>query len=133
MRHRNIGRKLGRNSSQRKALFRGLAISLITHETIKTTVPKAKELRRVIEPLVTIARVDSVAHRRIVAARLGNNEAATAKLFNDVAPRFIGRNGGYTRVLKCGFRQGDKAPMAYIQFVEQAAEAAAPAEEAKAE
>jgi large subunit ribosomal protein L17 len=117
MRHRMSGRKLNRNSSSRKALFRSLAIALVNYETIKTTLPKAKDLRSVVEPLITLAKVDTLANRRLALARL-NNEAAVCKLFNEVAPRFKERNGGYTRVLKCGLRPGDKAPMAYVQLVD---------------
>ena len=117
MRHRMSGRKLNRNSGSRKALFRSLAIALVNYETIKTTVPKAKDLRSVVEPLITLAKEDTLAHRRLALSRL-NNEAAVCKLFNEIGPRFKDRNGGYTRVLKCGLRDGDSAPMAYIQLVD---------------
>lgn len=127
MRHRKSGRQLNRNSSHRQAMFRNMASALISHEIIKTTLPKAKELRRVVEPLITLAKVDSVANRRLAFARTRNVETV-AKLFNEVAPRFVNRAGGYTRILKCGFRAGDNAPMAYIELVERpevAAEATA--------
>jgi len=127
MRHRKSGRQLNRNSSHRKAMFSNMASSLVTHEVIKTTLPKAKELRRVIEPLITLAKNDSVANRRLAFARTRDNEVV-AKLFNELGPRFAARQGGYTRILKCGVRAGDKAPMAYIELVdrpETAAEEAA--------
>ncbi|NUY57619.1 MULTISPECIES: 50S ribosomal protein L17 [Salinivibrio] len=127
MRHRKSGRQLNRNSSHRKAMFSNMASSLVTHEVIKTTLPKAKELRRVIEPLITLAKNDSVANRRVAFARTRNDEVV-AKLFNELGPRFASRAGGYTRILKCGVRSGDKAPMAYIELVdrpEQDAEEAA--------
>lgn len=117
MRHRMSGRQLNRNSSSRQALFRSLAIALVKEETIKTTLPKAKELRRVVEPLITLAKVDSVANRRLAFARLVD-KAAVAKLFTEIAPRFTARNGGYTRILKCGLRPGDNAPMAFVQLTE---------------
>lgn len=132
MRHRQSGRQLGRNASQRKALMRSLTNALIEHEVIKTTVPKAKELRRVAEPLITLAKEDSVAARRRAFAKVGN-KATVGKLFNDVGPRFKERNGGYLRILKCGYRAGDAAPMAYVELVERSAEPAAAAEEAAAE
>lgn len=119
MRHRNIGRQLSRNAAQRKALMRSLTISLLSHELIKTTVPKAKELRRVAEPLITLAKVDSVANRRMAFARLGNKEAV-GKLFTTLGPRYQSRPGGYLRILKCGFRAGDAAPMAYVELVDRA-------------
>lgn len=122
MRHRKSGRQLGRNSSHRKAMFVNMAASLVEHEFIKTTLPKAKELRRVVEPLVTLAKVDSVANRRLAFSRLGNNQAASAivnKLFTEIGPRYKERNGGYTRILKCGFRAGDNAPMSFIEFVDR--------------
>lgn len=109
MRHRKSGRQLNRNSSHRKAMFSNMASSLVTHEVIKTTLPKAKELRRVIEPLITLAKNDSVANRRLAFARTRNDEVV-AKLFNELGPRFASRAGGYTRILKCGVRSGDKAP-----------------------
>ena len=118
MRHRESGRQLNRNSSHRQAMFRNMASSLIGHEIIKTTLPKAKELRRVVEPLITLAKVDSVANRRLAFARTRNTETV-AKLFNELGPRFAQRAGGYTRILKCGFRAGDNAPMAYIELVDR--------------
>ena len=118
MRHRKSGRKLNRNSSHRKAMFRNMAASLVEHESIKTTVPKAKELRKVIEPMVTSAKQDNVAKRRQAFDRL-RDKAAVGKLFTDIAPRFVDRPGGYTRILKCGMRPGDNAPMAIIEFVER--------------
>jgi len=116
MRHRNSGRKLNRNSSHRKAMFRNMTASLIEHEVIKTTLPKAKELRRVIEPLITLAKNDSIANRRLAFARL-RDKAMVGKLFSQLGTHFNERSGGYTRILKCGYRQGDKAPMAYIELV----------------
>ena len=118
MRHRKSGRQLNRNSSHRQAMFRNLASALVSHEIIKTTLPKAKELRRVVEPLITLAKVDSVANRRLAFARARNVETV-AKLFNELGPRFAQRAGGYTRILKCGFRAGDNAPMAYIELVDR--------------
>jgi large subunit ribosomal protein L17 len=118
MRHKKSGRKLGRNSSHRKAMFRNMATSLVHHETIKTTVPKAKELRRVIEPLITLAKVDGVANRRLAFSRL-RDKAAVGKLFSDLGPRFKERPGGYLRILKMGYRTGDKAPMAYVELVDR--------------
>ena len=118
MRHRKSGRQLNRNSSHRKAMFRNMAASLVEHESIRTTVPKAKELRRVIEPLITSAKRDDVARRRLAFGRL-RDKAAVGKLFTDIAPRFASRPGGYTRILKCGMRPGDNAPMAIIEFVER--------------
>lgn len=117
MRHRVAGRKFGRNTNQRKALFRGLAISLILHERITTTEAKAKTIRPVVEKLVTMSREDTEHHRRLVRARLGGNEVATRKLFEVLGPRFDGQNGGYTRILKLGTRRGDAAPQALIEFV----------------
>lgn len=111
MRHRKSGRQLNRNSSHRQAMFRNMAGSLVRHEIIKTTLPKAKELRRVVEPLITLAKTDSVANRRLAFARTRDNEIV-AKLFNELGPRFASRAGGYTRILKCGFRAGDNAPTA---------------------
>lgn len=116
MRHRESGRKLNRNSSHRRALFRNMSVSLVRHERIKTTVPKAKELRRVAEPLVTLAKTDSVARRRLAYARL-RDRAAVTKLFNELGPRYRDRPGGYLRILKCGYRVGDKAPMAIVELV----------------
>ncbi len=118
MRHRLSGRQLGRNASHRKAMFRNMSASLVEHELIKTTLPKAKELRRVIEPLITIAKVDSVANRRLVSARIQSKEAV-GKLFSDLGKRYATRPGGYVRILKCGFRAGDKAPMAYVELVDR--------------
>ncbi|HLT18310.1 MAG TPA: 50S ribosomal protein L17 [Thermomicrobiales bacterium] len=117
MRHRKAGRKFGRNKDQRKALFRGLAASLILNERISTTEAKAKNIRPQIEKLVSIAREDTEHHRRLVRARIGS-EAATRKLFEVIAPRFEDQNGGYTRIYKIGQRKGDAAPMALIEFVE---------------
>lgn len=118
MRHRNSGRKLNRNSSHRKAMFKNMASSLLEHEVIRTTLPKAKELRGVIEPLITLGKTDSVANRRLAFARLGSRDAVT-KLFNEVAPRSVSRPGGYVRVLKTGLRDGDKAPMAIVELVDR--------------
>lgn len=118
MRHRQGLRKLNRTSSHRLAMFRNMSVSLIHHEAIKTTLPKAKELRRIIEPLITLAKEPTVANRRIAFARLRDRDAVV-KLFNDLGPRFKERPGGYTRVLKMGFRQGDNAPMAYMEFVDR--------------
>jgi len=117
MRHRKSGRKLGRNSSHRKAMFRNMATSLVQHETIKTTLPKAKELRRVVEPLITLAKEDGVANRRLAFDRL-RDKAAVGKLFTDLGPRFKERPGGYIRILKMGPRPGDAAPMALVQLVD---------------
>lgn len=116
MRHLKSGRRLNRNSSNRKAMFRNMAASLFEHEIIKTTVPKAKELRRVAEPLITLAKSDSVAHRRLAFDRL-RDKGAVGKLFDELGPRYVERPGGYLRILKCGFRPGDKAPMAYVELV----------------
>ena len=118
MRHRKAGRKLNRNSSHRKAMFKNMASSLFKHELIRTTLPKAKELRRVAEPLITMAGEDTVAKRRLAFARL-RDEEAVGKLFNDLGPRYRERPGGYIRILKCGFRTGDKAPMAYVELVDR--------------
>lgn len=118
MRHRRAGRKLNRNASNRKALFKNMAASLLEHEIIKTTLPKAKELRTVVEPLITLAKNDTVANRRLAFNRLRNVEMVK-KLFNELGPRFNARPGGYTRVLKCGFRYSDKAPMAVIELVDR--------------
>jgi large subunit ribosomal protein L17 len=117
MRHRKSGRKLGRNSSHRKAMFRNMAASLVRHETIKTTLPKAKELRRVFEPLITLAKEDGVPNRRLAFDRLRDKEAV-GKLFTDLGPRFKERPGGYLRILKMGPRPGDSAPMALVQLVD---------------
>ena len=126
MRHRHSGRYFGRNSSHRKAMFKNMMSSLLRHEVITTTVAKAKELRGYIEPLITMAKSDSVHHRRIAFARLRDREMVT-KLFNELAPHFQTRPGGYLRVLKCGYRKGDAAPMAIIELVgrEKSSEAAA--------
>jgi len=118
MRHRNSGRQLNRNSSHRKAMFRNMAVSLFDHEVIRTTVPKAKELRRVAEPLITLAKEDSVANRRVAFSRV-RDKAAVGKLFSDLGPRYKERPGGYMRILKCGYRPGDKAPMAYVELVDR--------------
>ncbi len=130
MRHRLSGRQLGRNASHRKAMFRNMSASLVEHELIKTTLPKAKELRRVIEPLITIAKVDSVANRRLVSARI-QSKAAVGKLFSELGKRYENRPGGYVRILKCGFRAGDKAPMAYVELVDRPAKALESAVEAE--
>ncbi len=118
MRHRKSGRQLNRNSSHRKAMFKNMTASLIEHELIKTTLPKAKELRRVAEPLITMAKEDTVAKRRLAFARL-RDKAAVGKLFSEIGPRYRQRPGGYLRILKCGFRAGDKAPMAYVELVDR--------------
>jgi large subunit ribosomal protein L17 len=119
MRHRQSGRRLGRNSSHRRAMYRNMAASLIEHEAIRTTVPKAKELRRVIEPLITMAKEDDVAKRRRAFDRL-RNKVAVGKLFNELGPRYKDRPGGYLRILKTGNRPGDAAPMALVQLVDGA-------------
>lgn len=129
MRHRNSGRQLSRNSSHRHALLRNMATSLLRHETIRTTVPKAKELRRVVEPLITLAKVDSVAKRRLAFSRL-RDVGIVDKLFTDLGPRFKARAGGYTRILKMEPRPGDSADMALMQLVESAAVAAEKADNA---
>jgi len=116
MRHLKSGRQLNRNSSHRKAMFRNMANSLFEHEIIKTTVAKAKELRGVAEPLITLAKSDSVAHRRLAFDRL-RDKAAVGKLFDELGPRFVERPGGYIRIMKCGYRSGDKAPMAYVELI----------------
>lgn len=118
MRHRKVGRRLNRTSSHRSAMFRNMAVSLLRHELIKTTLPKAKELRRVVEPLITVAKSDSLANRRLTFTRLRDRDTVT-KLFNEIGPRYQGRPGGYTRILKCGVRSGDKAPMAIIELVDR--------------
>ena len=122
MRHRKSGRHLNRTSSHRQAMFRNMTASLIEHEIIKTTVPKAKELRRVAEPLITLAKADSVANRRLAFGRL-RSKAAVGKLFRELGPRFQERPGGYTRILKCGYRPGDSAPMAFVELVDREAKA----------
>jgi large subunit ribosomal protein L17 len=118
MRHRNIGRQLSRNSSHRKATLQALTVSLLRHELIKTTLPKAKELRRVAEPLITLGKKDSVHTRRLAFARLRDKEMV-GKLFTDLGPRFQARPGGYLRILKCGYRAGDNAPMAYVELLDR--------------
>lgn len=118
MRHRKSGRQLGRNSSHRKAMFRNMAASLLRHEVIRTTVPKAKELRRVAEPLITMAKDDSVHKRRLAFSRLRDREVVT-KLFNELGPRYKERPGGYLRILKMGYRSGDTAPMALVELVDR--------------
>jgi|SRR5690625_301911 len=118
MRHRKSGRQLNRNSSHRQAMFRNMAVSLFDHEAIKTTLPKAKELRRVAEPLITLAKEDSVANRRLAFSRL-RDDAAVGKLFAELGPRYKERPGGYLRILKFGHRAGDNAPMAYVELVDR--------------
>ncbi len=122
MRHRLSNRKLNRTSSHRAALLRNLSIALLTHEAIKTTLPKAKELRRVVEPLITLGKKPTLANRRLAFDRLRDRDLVS-KLFNDLGPRFMARPGGYVRILKFGFRQGDNAPMAYVELVDRAPEA----------
>jgi len=124
MRHSKSGRKLNRNSSHRKAMFSNMTNSLFDHEIIKTTLPKAKELRRVAEPLITLAKNDSVANRRSAFSKMRDKEMV-GKLFSELAPRYKDRPGGYTRIMKCGFRSGDAAPMAYIELVDRPEEAVA--------
>ena len=116
MRHRKSGRKFSRTSAHRKAMFRNMTASLVEHELIKTTLPKAKELRRVAEPLITLSKNDSVANRRLAFSRL-RDDAAVAKLFDELGPRYSERPGGYLRILKCGFRAGDNAPMAFVELI----------------
>lgn len=118
MRHSNSGRSLSRTSAHRKAMMQNMAVSLLRHEVIRTTLPKAKELRRAAEPLITLARTDSVAKRRLAFDRLRDREIVT-KLFNELGPRYQERPGGYLRILKCGFRSGDKAPMAIVELVDR--------------
>ncbi len=118
MRHRNSGRRFSRTSAHRQAMFRNMAVSLVEHELIKTTLPKAKELRRHAEPLITLAKVDSVANRRLAFNRT-RSKSAVGKLFTDLGPRYKERPGGYIRIMKCGFRPGDKAPMAYVELVDR--------------
>ena len=127
MRHRNSGRQLSRTSAHRDAMFSNMAASLIKHELIGTTLPKAKELRRVAEPLITIGKTDGVANRRLAMSRLRDKEAV-GKLFVELGPRYQARPGGYLRILKCGFRPGDNAPMAYVELVDRPREAAEAAE-----
>jgi len=124
MRHSKSGRKLNRNSSHRKAMFSNMTNSLFDHEIIKTTLPKAKELRRIAEPLITLAKSDSVANRRSAFSKMRDKEMV-GKLFSELAPRYKDRPGGYTRILKCGFRSGDAAPMAYIELVDRPEQAIA--------
>lgn len=124
MRHQKTGRKLNRDSAHRAAMFRNMVASLIKSELIKTTLPKAKELRRFAEPLITLAKTDSVANRRLAFSRL-RDKVAVGKLFVDIAPRYQQRPGGYLRILKCGFRAGDSAPMAYVELVDRPTVAAA--------
>ena len=121
MRHKKAGRKLNRNSSHRKALLKNLAIALIEQDIIRTTLPKAKELRKVIEPLITLGKEDTVANRRLAFSRL-RSDSAVAKLFTEVSVNSLDRKGGYTRIIKAGFRPGDKADMAYIELVDRSAE-----------
>lgn len=118
MRHSNSGRKLSRDSSHRRSMFRNMAVSLMQHEQIRTTVPKAKELRRVVEPLITMAKSDSLSKRRLAFDRLRDRETVT-KLFKELGPRYQARPGGYLRILKCGYRPGDAAPMAIVQLVDR--------------
>lgn len=118
MRHRHSGRQLNRNSSHRKAMFRNMTTSLVEHEIIKTTLPKAKELRGFAEPLITLAKNDSVANRRLAFDRV-RNKATVGKLFDELGPRYTERPGGYIRIIKCGIRTGDKAPMAYVELVDR--------------
>lgn len=120
MRHRQSGRRLNRNSSHRRAMFRNMATSLFAEELIKTTLPKAKELRRVAEPLITLAKKDNLANRRLAFARLRDRDAVT-KLFTEIGPRYNTRPGGYLRILKCGYRAGDSAPMAVVELVDRPA------------
>tara|TARA_B110000967_G_scaffold135163_1_gene137973 strand:+ start:107 stop:508 length:402 start_codon:yes stop_codon:yes gene_type:complete len=118
MRHRHTGRQLNRNASHRKAMFRNMTNSLVEHEMIRTTLPKAKELRRFAEPLITLAKQDSVANRRLAFDRTRSKDVV-GKLFTELGPRYDARPGGYIRILKCGFRTGDKAPMAYVELVDR--------------
>lgn len=118
MRHRYAGRQLGRDSAHRKAMFKNMTVSLMRHEMIKTTLPKAKELRRFAEPLITLAKTDSVAKRRLAFARLRDRDIV-GKLFNELGPRYQERQGGYLRILKCGYRAGDNAPMAIVELVDR--------------
>ncbi|MBK9131347.1 MAG: 50S ribosomal protein L17 [Gammaproteobacteria bacterium] len=120
MRHRKSGRKLNRNSSHRKAMYRNMAASLMQHEIIRTTLPKAKELRRVVEPLITYAKTDGATRRRLAFDRIRDRDMV-AKLFNELGPRYKDRPGGYLRILKCGFRPGDNAPMAYVELLDRPA------------
>lgn len=122
MRHRKSGRKLNRTSSHRKAMFQNMAVSVLRHELIKTTLPKAKSLRGVVERLITLGKIDSLANRRLAFDRLRDREIV-GKLFTDIGPRNASRPGGYLRVIKCGYRAGDNAPMAYVEMVERQAAA----------
>ena len=128
MRHRKIGRHLNRSRAHSHAMFRNMSASLVRHELIRTTLPKAKELRRFVEPLITRAKVDSVANRRLAFARL-RDRASVAKLFAELGPRYRVRPGGYLRIIKCGYRAGDKAPMAYVELVDRPVDEDAFAEE----
>jgi large subunit ribosomal protein L17 len=130
MRHQKSGRRLGRNSPHRRAMFRNLAASLLRHETVRTTLPKAKELRRVVEPLITLAKEDGVSRRRLAFSRL-RDDVAVGRLFTELGPRFKSRPGGYLRILKMGFRRGDAAPMAIVQLLDKPE--AVPEAKAKAE
>ena len=125
MRHGKTGRKLGRTGSHRRAMYKNMAVSLMERESIRTTLPKAKELRRVVEPLITLAKVDTLSKRRLAYARL-RDRAAVTKLFNELGPRYKERPGGYMRILKCGYRNGDSAPMAYVELVDRPAVAEEP-------
>lgn len=127
MRHQKSGRKFSRTSSHRKAMFTNMAASLIKHELIRTTLPKAKELRRVAEPLITIGKIDGQANRRLAMSRLSDKEAV-GKLFVELGPRYKERQGGYLRIMKCGFRDGDNAPMAYVELVDRPVSAVATSE-----
>lgn len=118
MRHRRLSRRFSRTSEHRQAMFQNMALSLVRHELIKTTLIKAKELRRVVEPLITLAKEDSLHHRRLAFSRTQDREMVT-KLFTEIGPRYKGRPGGYLRILKCGYRQGDAAPMAYVELVDR--------------
>ncbi len=121
MRHRKSGRHLNRTRSHVQAMFKNMSTSLVRHELIRTTVPKAKELRRVVEPLITLAKTDSVANRRLAFSRLRDRDTVS-KLFNELGPRYLKRPGGYLRILKCGVRSGDRAPMAYVELVDRPAD-----------
>jgi large subunit ribosomal protein L17 len=125
MRHKNSGRRLGRKSPHRRAMYRNLAASLLVHETVRTTLPKAKELRRVVEPLITLAKEDGVSRRRLAFDRL-RDDKAVGRLFTELGPRFKSRPGGYLRILKTGFRAGDSAPMAIVQLLDQPTKTAEP-------
>jgi large subunit ribosomal protein L17 len=127
MRHRNSGRNFSRTTAHREAMFANMTASLFKHELIRTTLPKAKELRRIAEPLITISKTDSVANRRLAMARL-RDKVAVGNLFTQLGPRYKERNGGYLRILKCGFRPGDNAPMAYVELVDRPASAVATSE-----